>query len=292
MLTDTCALLHRLFKMKEENPDWLMEFQLFDNQKLHITTISQAQYINVLLKWHNMDLCTPVSTPMELGLLLMKKDCPTMDKDKAEMAETPYREVLGAIIWLTVVSCPNLTFSASYLGQYSVNPGKSHWKALLHILCYLQDTCTLTLTLGCVSDTDPDILTGYMEANWTHNINDYHSTSDYLFKLNDTTISWNSKKQSTVTSSSTEAEYITTSHSTKQAVWLHQLLIYAGIIGKPPLSTTLYVDNTGAILLTKEPHFHSCTHHIPVHFHFVCELINDDTLTYNTIHTYIRHACR
>ena len=31
MLTDTHALLHCLFKMKEENPDWLMEFQLFDD---------------------------------------------------------------------------------------------------------------------------------------------------------------------------------------------------------------------------------------------------------------------
>ena len=31
MLADTCVLLHHLFEMKEENPDWLMGFQLFDN---------------------------------------------------------------------------------------------------------------------------------------------------------------------------------------------------------------------------------------------------------------------
>ena len=135
------------------------------------------------------------------------------------------------------------------------------------------------LTLGCVSDVDPDVLTGYTDTNQAHDINDCCSTSGYLCKLNDATISWNSKKQSTITSSSTEAEYITMSHSTKQAMWLCKLLVYAGTIGKPPPSTMLYIDNTGAISLTKEPHFHSHTCHIPLHFHFVCELVDDDTLT-------------
>ena len=60
----------------------------------------------MLLKWHDMDLCTPVSTPMEPGLLLTKKNCPTMDKDKAKMAEILYCEVLGTIIGLLL--CPIL----------------------------------------------------------------------------------------------------------------------------------------------------------------------------------------
>ena len=107
---------------------------------------------------------------MEPGLLLMKKDYPTTDKDKTKMAEIPYHEVLSAITWLAVMSCPNLAFAVSYLGQYSVNHSKSHWKALLHILYYLQGICTLTLTLGCVSNTDLDILTGYMDSNWACNI--------------------------------------------------------------------------------------------------------------------------
>ena len=64
---------------------------------------------------------------MEASLVLMKKDCPSTDGEKAEMAQFPYREVLGAVTWLAVVSCPDLVFTASYLGQYSINPGKC-WK--------------------------------------------------------------------------------------------------------------------------------------------------------------------
>ena len=88
-----------------------------------------------------------------------------------------------------------------------------------------------------------------------------------------------------------EAKYITMSNGTKQAMWLCQLLVYIGIVGEPPLSTMLHVNNTGTILLTKEPNFHSHTYHILVHFHFICELVNDDTLTTQYICTHIRHAC-
>ena len=70
--------------------------------------------------------------------------------------------------------------------------------------------------LGRVSNADPDILTGYTDANWAHDINNYHSTSGYIFKLGDAVISWNSKKQATVATSSTEAEYIAVSHGAKQ----------------------------------------------------------------------------
>ena len=69
---------------------------------------------------------------MEASLVLSKKDCPSTDDEKAKMAQFPYREVLSAITWLAVVSHPDLMFAASYLGQYSANPGKPHWKALLH----------------------------------------------------------------------------------------------------------------------------------------------------------------
>ena len=47
----------------------------------------------------------------------------------------------------------------------------------------------------------------------------------------------------------------------------------------------LYINDMGAVLLTKELCFHSHTCHILVHFHFVCELVDDDTLTIQYIPT-------
>ena len=50
MLAEMHALLHRLFEMKEEDPDWLMNFQLIDDRKRHTVTILQTKYIDTLLK--------------------------------------------------------------------------------------------------------------------------------------------------------------------------------------------------------------------------------------------------
>ena len=128
-----------------------------------------------------MDKCNPVSTPMDAGLVLSKSDCPQTEAEKAEMAKYPNREALGAVTWLTVVSRPDLAHASSQLGQYSTNPGKVHWKAVTHVLRYLKGTRNLTLTLGHVRDTNPDILTGHTDASWGDNVDDRRSTSGYVY---------------------------------------------------------------------------------------------------------------
>ena len=141
------------------------------------------------------------------------------------------------------------------------------------------------LMLECVSDANPDILTGYTDTNWACNIDNYYSTSGYIFKLGDTIISWNNKKQAMVATLSTEAKYIAVSHGAKQAMWLHQLPIHSDIARTPPPPTTHYVDNTSTISLTKEPCFHSHTHHTPIHYHFIHELVKNNTLNIKYIPT-------
>ena len=52
MLKETRKILHSLFKMKEEDPDWLMGFKLTDDRQNRTVTLSQAQYIDTLLQHH------------------------------------------------------------------------------------------------------------------------------------------------------------------------------------------------------------------------------------------------
>ena len=51
-------------------------------------------------------------------------------------------------------------------------------------------------------------LVGYSDADWAGDIDSRRSTSGYCFKLGSGLISWKSKKQNSVSTSSTEAEYI------------------------------------------------------------------------------------
>ena len=59
-------------------------------------------------------------------------------------------------------------------------------------------------------------VTGYSEADWASDSIGRKSTSGYIFMINNGPIGWSSKKQATVASSLTEAEYIALTHAAKK----------------------------------------------------------------------------
>ena len=97
------------------------------------------------------------------------------------------------------------------------------------------------------------------------------STSGYLFKLSGRPVTWTSKKQATVSLSTTEAEYIAASNAVKEVLWLMQLLndIDESEQAKKPIS--IFIDNQSAIKLVKNSEFHNRSKHIDVRYHFIRE---------------------
>ena len=56
------------------------------------------------------------------------------------------------------------------------------------------------------------------------------STSGYLFNLFGGVVSWMSKKQFVVAISTTKAEYMVTTHASKEVVWLQRLGSSMGLV--------------------------------------------------------------
>src|ERR1700731_3776188 len=125
-------------------------------------------------------------------------------------------------------------------------------------------------------DNDLDCLVGYSDSDWAHNIDDRHSISGYMFQLRLLSMSWGSKKQPTIATSPTKGEYMMISYSIKQELWLCYFLTEIGLDPNGTL-TTLFIDNIGAIELSKETCHHSRTKHINVHHHFICSHVTDKT---------------
>ena len=59
---------------------------------------------------------------------------------------------------------------------------------------------------------------GYSDADWAGDINTRESTSGYVFRLEDYTIFWKSKRQSVVALSSTEVEYVALCSASQEVV--------------------------------------------------------------------------
>jgi hypothetical protein len=91
-----------------------------------------------------------------------------------------------------------------------------------------------------------------------------------VMTLGSSPISWRTRKQTSVTLSSCEAEYMALSDATKEILYLRTFCSSLSI--RQPDTTDLYTDNQGAIALTKGHGVqHSRSKHIDIRYHFVRE---------------------
>jgi len=88
-----------------------------------------------------------------------------------------------------------------------------------------------------------------------------------MFSFGSGDVSWNSKKQPTITLSSTEAKYRGAAIVACEVVWLQKLLSKLG--QSVDALVVIYCDNISSILLVNNPIYHARTKHIEVHYHFI-----------------------
>eukprot|EP00271_Cylindrocystis_brebissonii_P022231 TRINITY_DN846_c0_g1_i4.p1 TRINITY_DN846_c0_g1~~TRINITY_DN846_c0_g1_i4.p1 ORF type:complete len:160 (-),score=16.61 TRINITY_DN846_c0_g1_i4:369-848(-) len=90
-------------------------------------TIGQGKYLRDVLKRFKMEASTPVSTPVDGGKeRLSKLQCPRTEGEKKAMSAYPYRTLVGSLMYLAVVSRPDISYIVSVLSQFLENPGRAH----------------------------------------------------------------------------------------------------------------------------------------------------------------------
>ena len=108
--------------------------------------IHQAPCVEEILHRFKHQDCKTASTPSEAGVKLSKEQMPTTEEGKAEMAKVPYKQLVGALLYLCSCTRPDLAFAIGSCARYGSNPGPVHWRALKHILRYLSGT----RRMGCL----------------------------------------------------------------------------------------------------------------------------------------------
>lgn len=92
-----------------------------------------------------------------------------------------------------------------------------------------------------------------------------------MFKVFGNTVSWLSRKQPTVSLSSTEAEYIALSEAVCEAKWLRSLLNEMGI--ECVEATIIFEDNQSCITIAEEPRKHQRMKHVNIKYNFIRDSI-------------------
>ena len=220
--------LHDLLKSKWEitelgEPTFTLGIAISRNLNNNTISLSQAAKIEQVIEEYGQQDARPVDTPMVTGTQLQRPDkSMPVPADIAEWTErTPYRSLVGSLIYLAVATRPNISYTVGRLASFLDCFALEHWKAAIHILRYLKGTRTYALTLG---GQNPISLFGYSDSDYANCVDTSRSIGGYCFTLGTGIISWSSKKQPTVANSSCYAEYIALHDAAHEVVFLRQLL--------------------------------------------------------------------
>ncbi|KAM1049175.1 hypothetical protein ACFX2C_028302 [Malus domestica] len=155
-------------------------------------------------------------------------------------------------------------YAASLLARFIHCPTNKHLGTAKRVLRYIKGT--LDYGLEYVKGKNA-MLIGFCDSDWGGSVDDSKSTSGYAFSFGSGVFSWASVKQNCVALSTAEAEYISASEATAQAIWLRFVLEDFGEMQTE--ATPVHCDNTAAIAITKNPVFHQKTKHIDRRYHFI-----------------------
>jgi hypothetical protein len=237
------------------------------NRAEGILRIDQEEYIKGILVRFGMDKCKVSSTPLCPKMKLSVKQGPADNNERARMAEIPYREAIGSLMYLMVSTRPDLAQAVGILSRFLNDPGETHWTEVKRVFRYLQGSRDLGIVYR---RTQGATLEGYTDSDWAGDVDDRRSTSAYVMMLGGGAVSWKSKRMSSPALSSTEAEYMAATEASKEVLWIKDFLWELGM-GQG--TVVVYSDNQSSIKVMRNPVGHGRMKHIELQAYFVRDLI-------------------
>ena len=206
------------------------------------------------------------------------------EKDLDDEAKARYGSAIGALMYLMIGTRPDISFALATLSRFVSRPQSHHQAALQRILRYLKATQMLRITYG------KGDLIGYSDADFGGSVvtEGAYSTSGYVFKLAGAPISWSSKKQGEIATSTTHAEYIGQYNAILHLQWLRTFLQETNLYQSPV--THIMADNQSAIALSRNPEFHKRTKHFNVKFHYQRAVLDEGSIDIQYIPTKLEAA--
>ena len=117
-------------------------------------------------------------------------------------------------MYLSVLTRPDISYSLSYLSQFNNNYDKRHWDCAKRILRYLKRTADYSLKYS----KNEHELQGFVDSDWGSDSVDRKSYTGFCYRLSNSPVSWESRKQKIVALSSTEAEYMAITEAAKEGI--------------------------------------------------------------------------
>ncbi|GJW52443.1 zinc finger, CCHC-type containing protein [Tanacetum coccineum] len=195
----------------------------FDTYALvaRITTIrllfALAAFHNLVI--HQMDVKTTfLNGDLEEEVYMKQSEGFVMPSKPVDQLE--YSRAIGCLMYAMTSTRPDIAYVVGRLSRFTSNPSRQHWHAITRVFKYLKGT----MNYGLSYVGYPSVLEAYSDASWINQVEDSSSTSGWVFLLGGCAISWASKKQTCITGSTMESNFVALAATGKEAECLRNLI--------------------------------------------------------------------
>ena len=246
------------FKVNELGElDHILQMGVYWNENRTEVSFSQKKHIEKVAARYGITNCKPKYIPMSTDKEL-KKGQP-MD------VHLPYLNLLGSLMWIARCTRPDIQYCVNYLAQFSHCYTTEHFIALKQVAKYLYTTKDLKFFLykPLKPFTGEVDIMQWTDSDWATDKNDRKSITGHISFVLGQPVSWGSRKQKSVTHSSTEGELVAAVDTAKEGKYLSNLI---GQLFKVKFPMTIRIDNQGAKFLCEGDGVSQRAKHIDLKF--------------------------
>jgi hypothetical protein len=220
--------------------------------------LCQSHYIEkVLLKFKHLGI-KEANTHFDSSIKLN-------DNSRRAIAQLEYASAIGSMMYVMHCTRLDIAFAVCRLSRYTSYHSIDHWKAIDKVLGYLKRT----INLGLFYSKFSTVLEGYADASWITNTSDNKSTSDWVFTLGGGVISWASKKQTCISHSTIESEFIALAAIRKEAKWLRNMLLDINLWLQLMPAISLHCDSEATMSKAYSKVYNGKSRHISLRHEYV-----------------------
>lgn len=249
---------------------WFLGIEIIRDRQNKLIWLSQSQFaLKIANLVTHLDAGANSQTPMRKNELLPYQG-------KAKIFEIRnYQRKIGSILYLAVITRPDVAFAASRLSRFGQNPGPEHHEAADRTLLYIKNSHALALQLGGGDD-----FVVASDASFADNSLDRKSSQAYIMKLFGGVVGWRANKQTTVTLSTTEAELLALSQAAKEGIFISRLLQELGVTVPKSSKVIIQCDNQQTIKLVNKElgQLHTRLRHVDIHNHWLRQEAENGTI--------------
>ncbi|KAL1448410.1 hypothetical protein WDU94_012392 [Cyamophila willieti] len=182
-------------------------------------------------------------------------------------------------MYISLGSRPDITYAVSFLSRYLDKPNRKVWTGAKRVLRYLQHTKRMAIVYKQSNDKR---LVAFSDSDWAQDSKDGKSVSGGIVFFCGNPVMWLSKKQTCVTLSSTEAEYVAAALISTEIISLKS--ICKDLINED-IETVLCMDNQGAMKISMNYENSRRSKHIDIKYHFIKDCVHQNAFSLQYVDT-------